>query len=135
VIAAGRHAVLSTVGADGTPHMTNVYYVADVSDTGVRVLRVSTTSVRAQGRNVLARPHAALHVAGNDFFNFAVAQGEVTVAQATAVGDDATDELYDVHSRLKGSRPERPRFDEGMIADRRMVLRVNVRRVYGLQHQ
>jgi PPOX class probable F420-dependent enzyme len=134
-ITAGRDAVLSTVGTDGTPHMTNVYYLVDESATGERVIRVSTTSLRAQGRNVLARPQAALHVAGGDFFNFAVAQGDVSVAQAQVVGDAATDELFDVHSRLQGRIPERPRFDEKMIADRRMVLRIAVTRVYGLQHR
>jgi PPOX class probable F420-dependent enzyme len=133
-IATGRDAVLSTVDADGTPHMTNVYYLVDESAAGERVIRVSTTSLRAQGRNLLARPRAALHVAGQDFFNFAVAQGDVSVAQAQTVGDEATDELFDVHSRLQSRTPERPRFDEKMIADRRMVLRIAVTRVYGLQH-
>jgi PPOX class probable F420-dependent enzyme len=134
-IAAGRQAILSTVDADGMPHMTNVYYLIDQSATGERFVRVSTTSLRAQGRNGLARPRAALHVAGGDFFDFAVAQGDVSVAQARAVGDAATDELFDVHSRLQGRIPERPRFDEKMIADRRMVLRIAVTRVYGLQHR
>lgn len=133
-IATGRGAILSTVDADGMPHMTNVYYLVDESATGERVIRVSTTSLRAQGKNLLARPRAALHVAGADFFNFAVAQGDVSVAQAQTVGDEATDELFDVHSRLQSRTPQRPRFDEKMIADRRMVLRIAVTRVYGLQH-
>jgi PPOX class probable F420-dependent enzyme len=133
-IADGREGILSTVGADGTPHMTNVFYLADESSTGDRVIRVSTTSLRAQGKNVLARPRAALHVAGADFFDFAVAQGSVSVAQPQAVGDDATDELFDVHRRLKARVSKRPGFDERMIADRRMVLRIAVTRVYGLHH-
>jgi hypothetical protein len=114
--------------------MTNVYYLADETPAGARVILVSTTSLRAQGRNVLTRPHAALHVAGATFFDFAVAQGTVSVAQARSAGDDATDELFDVHRRLKARVSQRPKFDERMIADRRMVLRIAVTRVYGLQH-
>lgn len=133
-IADGREAVLGTVDADGMPHMTNVYYVVDETTAGGRIIRVSTTSARAQGRNALGQPHAALYVAGGDFFNFTVAQGEVSAAEARTAGDDATDELYEVHRRLKPRLPDRPEFDHRMIADRRMVLRINVSRVYGLRH-
>ena len=51
------------------------------------------TAVRVKGRNLLRDPRAALHVAGRDFFNFAVAECDVVVAEAKTPGDAATDEL------------------------------------------
>ena len=71
-----------------------------------------------------------LHVSGRDFFNFAVAEGEVSLAIPRVPDDAAVEELYEVHSAL-GAAAEHAQFGEQMIGDNRMVVRLAVKRVYG----
>ena len=77
IVAAGRDGVLATIGADGIPQLSNIYYLSDRSN---QVIRFSTTTVRIKGRNLMGNPRAALHVPGQDFFNFAVVSGPATLA-------------------------------------------------------
>jgi len=128
VVASSRNGILATIDPDGTPQMSNIYYVADPDK---RVLRISTTSRRAKGRNLLQTPRAALHVPGADFFNFVVASGGVTFDVAAEVGDIATDELYAHHAAFHGDA-ERPTFDLEMIEAQRMIVRLHVAKLYGL---
>jgi PPOX class probable F420-dependent enzyme len=121
----GRDGIVATINGDGTPHMSNVYYLCDPAS---RTIRFSTTTDRTKGRNLLRDPRAALHVSGA---NFAVAQGGVTLAVAEVPGDAATDELFEVHGAL-GAAGDRSGFDEEMIAEHRMVVRLSVDRLYGL---
>ncbi len=127
IIADGRNGILATIGTDGIPQLSNVYYL---HDPGTDLIRVSTTTVRTKGRNLQRDPRAALHVAGKDFFNFAVVDGDVTLAIAREPDDAAVEELFEVHSAL-GAASERAGFGEQMIADHRMVVRLVVRRIYG----
>ena len=66
-----RQGVLATVAGNGRPQLSNVLYVP-----GVRVVRMSTTADRVKARNLARDPRAALHVAGRDFWHYAVARGE-----------------------------------------------------------
>jgi len=127
IIAGGRNGILGTVDADGSPQLSNIYYVADRDR---RRIRFSTTTTRTKGRNLIRFPRAALHVAGKDFFNFAVAEGLVTLGIARAPDDAAVDELFEVHAAL-GAATDRDGFGEKMLADHRMVARIDVSRVYG----
>ena len=127
ILTAGRQGVVATVNEDGTPQLSNIYYLAD-RETGW--VRFSTTTARAKGRNLLRVPRAALHVAGRDFYNFAVAEGDVSVAVATEPEDTAVDELFQIHSAL-GAATARDGFGEQMVANHRMVARIHVTRVYG----
>jgi len=128
IVAAERDGVLATIRANGTPHLSNVYYLVDAPS---RTIRLSTTTDRAKGRHLLRDPRASLYVAGSDFLKFAVAEGPVSVAIAEAAGDAAIEELFDVHRRL-GAVTDRAGFDDEMIANHRMVVRLHVERVYGL---
>jgi PPOX class probable F420-dependent enzyme len=127
IITGGRDGILATIGEDGMPHLSNVYYLADPA---TRLIRLSTTTVRIKGRNLQRDPRASLHVAGRDFFNFAVAEGDVMLAAAQAPDDAAVDELFEVHSAL-GAAADRAGFGDQMVANHRMVVRLAVRRVYG----
>ena len=127
VVAGRREGILATIGGNGMPQLSNVYYVADPDG---RTIRISTTTGRVKGRNLLREPRAVLHVPGDDFFNFAVAEGQVTTAIATAPGDAAIDELHEVHSLLDAAE-ERPAFDHKMIKHGRMVARLSVTNLYG----
>jgi PPOX class probable F420-dependent enzyme len=128
IVTAERDGVLATIRANGTPHLSNVYYLVD--DTS-RTIRLSTTTDRAKGRNLIRDPRASLYVAGTNFLHFAVAEGSVSLAIATEPGDAAIGELFDVHQRL-GAVSDRGGFDDEMIANHRMVVRLHVERVYGL---
>ena len=127
IVSDSRNGILATVDADGTPQLSNIYYL---SDAAARTIRFSTTSDRVKGRNLLRAPRAALHVAGSDFFNFAVASGGVTVAVPEAPDDEAVDELFEIHSGL-GATTERTGFGQQMMANHRMAVHLHVERIYG----
>ena len=128
IIRGERDGVLATIRAGGMPHLSNVYYLVDPSSD---TIRMSTTTVRAKGRHLQRDPRAALYVAGADFLKFAVAEGPVSLAIAEQPGDAAIDELFEVHHRL-GAVSRSRGFDDEMIANHRMVVRLQVERVYGL---
>jgi PPOX class probable F420-dependent enzyme len=127
IIAAGRDGIVATANEDGTPQLSNIYYLVDPDAARIRF---STTTTRRKGKNLLRFPRATLHVAGRDFYNFAVAEGDVSLAIATAPNDAAVDELFEIHSAL-GAASEREGFGEQMMADHRMVARIHVTRIYG----
>lgn len=100
LIAEHQEAVLATVRRDGLPQLTNVLYVADASG---RALRVSTTGDRQKARNLARDPRAVVHVAGDDFWSYAVAEGRASVSSlATEPDDQVCRELLAVHSALYG---------------------------------
>ena len=127
IIDQGRNGILATINSDGTPQLSNVYYLADRSS---GLIRFSTTTVRVKGQNLQRDPRAALHVSGPNFLNFAVAEGDVSLAIAREPDDAAVQELFEVHSAL-GANSERAGFGEQMITDHRMVVRLVVNGLYG----
>ncbi|GAA0936855.1 TIGR03618 family F420-dependent PPOX class oxidoreductase [Actinocorallia libanotica] len=127
----GNHqGILATLTPDGLPHLSNVHYLADPA---TRTIRISTTTTRRKGRNLLRDPRAVLHVPGPDFFNFTVVEGTLTLAPATTPGDPATNDLHEIHSAFNGESP-RPAFDHKMIRTHRMVVHIKATRLYGLIH-
>ena len=128
IVHSRRQAILATVAPSGMPHLTNVNYVADEHE---RLVRITTTTTRAKGQNLLRDPRAALHVQGDDWFTFAVAEGSVTCGLAETPGDAVTDELHELVTAFRGPQA-RPEFDEKMIVANRMIVRLAVDRLYGL---
>lgn len=130
IVTGAREGVLATIGGDGLPHLSNVYYVPE---DGQFMIRISTTVTRAKGRNLQRDCRAVLHVPGPDFFNFAVVEGIVSLSPATVVGGSAIDELHVLNTAFNGPA-ERPGFDHRMIRDGRMIVRIEVTKLYGLIH-
>jgi PPOX class probable F420-dependent enzyme len=131
IIAGARNGILATIGPDGFPQLSNIYYVAVEDEAATaRVVRFSTTSIRIKGRNLLRDPRASLHVSGPDFFNFAVVTGRVTVAVPRRPDDDAVEDLFEIHSKL-GAASQRHGFGEDMLAHHRMAARLHVEHIYG----
>ena len=129
LVSSNQQGVLATVKADGSPQLTNVLYVAGPA---LRVVRVSTTADWAKGRNLARDPRAALHVSGEDFWHYAVAEGPVTLSGVAAIpGDDAIEELLEVHCHFYGEI-DRATFDEEMITNQRLVVRLQVTHLYGV---
>ncbi|MFH8798114.1 pyridoxamine 5'-phosphate oxidase family protein [Streptomyces sp. NPDC017936] len=119
---------LATVKRSGHPHLTTMVYSWDPE---ARVVRFSTTADRVKVQHLRRNPRAALHVSGGDVWSFAVAEGETEVSESTTVPGDA------VGRELLGMVPEAARpedeaaFLEELVAERRVVLRLKVDRLYG----
>lgn len=129
VIAASNQGILAAVTRAGYPHLTNVLYTWDA---GQRIARVSTTADRVKGRILRRDNHAALHVSGGHFWSYAVAECDAQASDvATVPGDDACKELLEVHSAFYGDLDEGELFQQ-MIAAQRLVIRLRVRKLYGV---
>lgn len=129
LVTADRQGVLATINRDGSPHLTNVLYLADRA---TQTIRISTTDDRTKARNLARDTRAALHVTGEDFWRYAVAHGQTSRSPvATTPGDQATNELFTVHVAFYGAL-ERASFDEEMINRRRIVIRLHVARLTGV---
>jgi PPOX class probable F420-dependent enzyme len=125
----GQQGVLATIAHDGLPQLTNILYVGDRE---TRTVRISTTADRVKYRNLTRDPRAVLHVAGDNFWAFAVASGPVSLsAVAAEPGDEACRELLSLHSSFYDDlHPDA--FYAEMIANRRVVMRLGVERVTGI---
>jgi PPOX class probable F420-dependent enzyme len=129
VVASNRQGILAAVTRAGYPHMTNVLYVWDAAE---RTARVSTTADRVKGRILRRDPRAALHVPGAHFWSFAVAECDAELSEvATIPGDEACLALLEVHSAFYGDLDEAAFFAQ-MIDAKRLVVRLRVRRLYGV---
>ncbi|MGV9779482.1 pyridoxamine 5'-phosphate oxidase family protein [Streptosporangium sp. NPDC003464] len=123
-----RSGVLASVRQSGHPHLSTVLYHWDPEE---RVLRISTTADRLKTRQLRRDPHAALHVDGPDMWSFAVAEGEAEVSEVTAVPGDAVGrELLALTPGFEDPADEAA-FLEQLVADRRVVIRIRVSRLYG----
>ena len=130
LIASNNQGILAAVTRSGYPHLTNVLYAWDAVR---QTARVSTTADRVKGRILRRDTHAALHVSGDHFWSYAVAECDATVSDtANTPGDPATRELLDVHSSFYGEIKDEGAFFDQMIEAQRLVVRLRVRRVYGV---
>ena len=130
LIATGREAVLSTINRSGLPQLSNVLYLPGNSG---RTVRISTTADRLKARNLTRDPRAVLHVSGDNFWAYAVAEGRATLtAPAAEPGDDACRELREVHSAFYGPSEDEDAFFAEMITRQRLVVRLALDHVYGV---
>ncbi|MCT9141513.1 PPOX class F420-dependent oxidoreductase [Streptomyces violarus] len=119
---------LASVKRDGRPHLTTMVYSWDPE---ARIVRFSTTADRVKVKHLRRDPRAALHVRGGDVWSFAVAEGEAEVSEVTTVPGDA------VGRELLGMIPQAAKpededaFLEELVAERRVVVRLKVDRLYG----
>jgi PPOX class probable F420-dependent enzyme len=127
IVGSERNGILATIGEDGLPQLSNIYFLSDAS---TRLIRFSTTTDRVKGRNLLRDPRASLHVAGSNFFNFAVVAGSTSSAVALDPDDDAVEKLFEIHTEL-GAASERAGFGEEMLANHRMAVELHVEHIYG----
>ena len=129
LLADTHHGVLVTLRSDGRPQLSNVSHTYDPE---TRLVRVSVTDTRIKVRNMRRDPRASFHVTSRDFWRWAVADGiaELTPV-ATDPGDATVEELIEVYRAIAGEHPDWDDFRRAMVADRRLVLRLRVERVYG----
>ncbi len=123
-----RFGTLATVKRSGHPHLTTMVYGWDPE---ARIVRFSTTADRIKVTHLRRDPRAALHVQGGDVWSFAVAEGEAELTGVTTVpGDEVGRELLGMVP--EAARPEdQQAFWEELVAERRLVVRLKVDRLYG----
>ncbi|WP_320067694.1 PPOX class F420-dependent oxidoreductase [Micromonospora sp. RTGN7] len=121
--------VLATIRRDGRPQLSNVVYGFDRE---AALIRVSVTDGRAKTVNLRRDPRASFHVSSEDGWAYAVAEAR---AELTPVADrpDAptVEELVGLYRTVQGEHPDWDDFRRAMVAERRLVLRLHVERVYG----
>ncbi|HYN93903.1 MAG TPA: PPOX class F420-dependent oxidoreductase [Pilimelia sp.] len=130
LLGATHRGVLATIKRDGRPQLSVVDYLFDPAR---RVLATSVTAGRAKVANLRRDPRASLHAGAPDLGAYAVAEGLADFsAVAREPGDEAVAELVQLYRDIRGEHPDWAEYRAAMIADRRMVLRITVDRVYGL---
>jgi len=131
LVATRHQGVLTTIKRDGRPQLSNVLYAWDPRE---GVARVSVTADRAKTRNAARDPRVSLHVSAEDFWSYAVVEGDATLSAVAADPHDAAvDELVETFRAAAGvEHPDWEDFRRAMVAERRQVLRVRATRVYGM---
>lgn len=121
--------VLVTLKSDGRPQLSNVSHHYDPSS---RLLRISVTESRAKTRNLRRDPRASYHVTSANFYHWVVAEGTASLsAVATEPDDAAVAELIDLYRAISGEHPDWDEYRRAMVAEARLVARVQVERCYG----
>ncbi|MCZ7418709.1 MULTISPECIES: PPOX class F420-dependent oxidoreductase [unclassified Micromonospora] len=128
---AGRSlGVLATIRRDGRPQLSNVVYAYDRTN---GLIRVSVTDGRAKTANLRRDPRASFHVASDDGWSYAVAEVRAELTPVAAEpGDDTVAELVDLYRAVQGEHPDWDDYRRAMVAERRLVLRLRVERLYGI---
>jgi PPOX class probable F420-dependent enzyme len=120
---------LATLKRDGRPQLSIVSYAFD-RDT--RLVRASVTDDRAKTRNIRRDPRVSFQVTASDGSAYAVAEGTAELTPVAAEPDDATvEELIEVYRAILGEHPDWADYRATMVADRRLVFRLSIDRVYG----
>ena len=129
LIAEAHGGALVALKRDGRPQISTVSHVFQPE---TRLLRVSTTADRAKVANLRRDPRASYYVSSADGWRYAVAEGTVELTPVAADPHDAVvDELVEVYRGILGEHPDWDEYRAAMVADRRLVIRFSVDRIYG----
>lgn len=127
--ASHRHGVLVTTRRDGRPQLSNIMYHLGYDG----LLRISITTGRAKYHNLRRDPWAALHISRSDFYAYAVLEGTVELSAPATDPDDATvAELVEQYEALVGQHPDWEEFRRAMVAEGRVIARLQPSRAYGM---
>jgi PPOX class probable F420-dependent enzyme len=128
LLGAQQFGTLATLKRSGHPHLTTMLYNWEPES---RTVRLSTTADRTKVSHLRRNPRAALHVRGDNVWSFAVAEGEAELSDiATVPGDAAGRELLGMVPAAAKPEDEEA-FLAQMVAERRVVIRLKVHRLYG----
>jgi uncharacterized protein len=130
VISGNTLGVLATIKRDGRPQLSNVSYHFDTRD---NTMRVSITEPRAKTRNLRRDARASIHVATDDGWSYAVAEGDaILTPPAAAPDDDTVEALIALYRNLAGEHPDWDDYRRAMVDDRRVLLTLPITHLYGL---
>lgn len=120
---------LVTLKSDGLPQLSNVGYAFDAE---MRTVLVSTTVGRAKTHNLRRDPRCSLYVTRPDFGAYSVAEGKAELGAVSERADDrVTDQLVEHYRSIRGDHPDWAEFRAAMVAERRLLIRLDLARVYG----
>ncbi len=121
--------VLLTIRENGRPQASNIMYGVGDDD----VARISVTDSRAKTANLQRDPRASLHVTTDDFWQYVVLEADAELTPlTTSPGDDTGMELRELYRTIRGEdHPDWDEYDEAMVDQRRLVLRLHPTRAYG----
>ncbi len=118
---------LAVVDGEGYPHVSQIAFVWDDD-----VVRISVTEGRVKTRLLRAHGKATLHVMGDDPWHWVSLVGDVALSPVAASPDDAAcDELLTTYEAIAGAHDNPAEFRAAMVDEHRLVLRLDVQRVYG----
>jgi len=122
---------LATIKRDGRPQLSTVNFTLDPATT---VARISVIDGGAKVHNLRRDPRASIFVGSPDGWTYAVLEGMVTLSpMALATDDEIVGELVEVFRAIRGEdHPDWDEYRRAMVADRRLVARLQVDHVYGL---
>jgi PPOX class probable F420-dependent enzyme len=119
---------LATNKRSGHPHLTTMVYSWEPES---RSVRFSSTADRIKVKHLRRDPRAALHVSGGDVWSFAVAEGEAEASEVTTMPGDAVGRELLAMIPTEARPEDEQAFLEGLVAERRLVIRLKVDRLYG----
>ncbi|WP_020669325.1 PPOX class F420-dependent oxidoreductase [Amycolatopsis nigrescens] len=130
LLAARDLGVLVTLKRDGRPQLSNVNHHYDAAN---RRILVSLTDGRAKTSNIRRDPRVSYHVSSADGWQYVVAEGNAELSEVAADPHDAAvEELIELYRVIRGEHPDWDEYRAAMVADRRLVFRLPVDRVYGM---
>ncbi|MET7970288.1 PPOX class F420-dependent oxidoreductase [Micromonospora sp. NPDC005305] len=130
LVASRRLGVLATLKRDGRPQLSTVVHSFD-RDAGL--IRISVTDGRAKTANLRRDPRASFHVSSEDGWAYAVVEARAELTPVAERPDDPTvEELVGLYRAVQGEHPDWDDFRRAMVAERRLVLRLHVERLYGM---
>lgn len=129
LIATTSLGILATIRSSGLPQLSPVTTAYDpVAD----VIYVSMTDGRAKTANLRRDPRAAIEFTGTDGYTWATAEGTVTLAgPGTAPDSPDVDALVAYYRLASGEHPDWDEYRAVMVADRRVLMALQVTHVYG----
>lgn len=123
-------AALVTLKHDGRPQISNVVYYYDPLE---RTFSVSITDSRAKTRNMRRDPRVSLFADAADGWSYAVAEGQAELSEVAADPHDATvEQLVALYRAVQGEHPDWDEYRSATVAEHRLLLRVRVKRFYGI---
>lgn len=124
-----RRSVLVTRRRDGRPQLSNVLHHVYADG----LIRVSITADRAKYKNLARDPWAALHVTREDFWAYAVIEGDVELSPVAAAEDDAVvEELVEYYRAASGEHDDWADYRASMVRDKRVMVRLRPTYAYGM---
>lgn len=129
LLAGARLGVLATIKSDGSPQLSPV---TPFYDREAGLIYVSITDPRAKTRNLRRDPRAALEVTSADGWSWTTAEGPVElVGPGTDPDGPEVAALVEYYRHAAGEHPDWDEYRAAMVADRRVLMIMQVAKVYG----
>ena len=131
LISARNIGAMATIKCDGRPQLSTVNFTFDPA---TKLVRISVVDRGAKVRNLRRDPRASIFVGSPDGWTYAVLEGTVELSPvALATDDETVEELVAVFRAIRGEdHPDWDGYRAAMVVERRLVARLRVENVYGL---